>query len=65
MEIINRFAEIVDGIVIEVIAYSDGHVERHRKAGQENALTNTERANLEMQSNLEYLVELMEINMEG
>lgn len=64
MNIRYTIEEEIDGIIYEIDVYESGRLERHRKAGQENAITNTEQAQLDMQSNLEYLVDLAEINME-
>lgn len=65
MDIINTFETIKDGIVYEVVAYADGHVERHPKEGQENVLPKSESALLEMQTNIQYLIDITEMNMEG
>lgn len=54
----------IDGIVYVVTVYSDGKVEKHIKEGYENAITNTDAASLELNANLQYLVDLAEINEE-
>ena len=64
MDVIHEWEESVDGICYICKAYSDGHIERQRKAGYENAITNTEEAAFEMQTNIQYLVMLAELNME-
>jgi len=65
MKVIHEWEENKDGIVYVGQAFEDGHIERHRKEGYENALTNTEEAQLELQTNIQYLVDLTEINSEG
>lgn len=62
--ILREFEDDIDGIVYNITIYTDGHIEKQRKAGYEDAITNTEEANLEMQMNIQYLVDLTEINTE-
>ncbi len=63
LHIISEQEDNIDGIVYIVKVYSDGHIEKTRKPGYEHAITNTERANLELQANVEYLVELVEMEV--
>lgn len=62
MKIIHEWEEDNDGVVYSCKAFSDGHVERKIKEGYENAITNTESRQLEMSVNMQYLVDLAEIN---
>ena len=61
MEIIHEWEENRDGILYECKAYEDGHIEENLKEGYENAISNTQMANIEMQTNVEYLVALAEM----
>ncbi len=63
IHILRELEDNIDGIVYIVKVYSDGHIEKTRKLGYENAITNTERAILELQANVEYLVELAEMEV--
>ena len=62
--IINEWIENHDGILYDCKAFSDGHIERQIKDGYENAITNTAQRQLELETNIQYLVDLAEINME-
>lgn len=53
-----------DGVVYIITTYTDGRVEKKRKEGYENAITNTEQRQLDLEMNIQYLVDLAEINME-
>lgn len=64
MKIIHEWEEDNDGIIYIGQSFEDGHIERHRKEGYENVITNTEQAQLELQTNIQYLVDLTEINSE-
>lgn len=61
--IIRQLEEDVDGIIYIVSIYSDGSITKVRKPGYENTITNTERAQLEMQANIEYMTELIEMEV--
>lgn len=63
--IIREFEDTIDGIVYDVRIYSDGYVFKTRKPGQENAITDTEQRQLDLEANVQYLVDLAEINEEA
>lgn len=63
-EILRQFEDNRDGIVYIVTIYKSGRMQKRRKAGYENAITDTEARQLEMETNLQYLVDLAEINEE-
>ncbi len=65
MDIINTYEKNIDGVIYEVIAYADGHIERRVKSGQEHVLPKSESTLLELQTNIQYLIDLTEMNMEG
>ena len=65
MKIIHEWTETKDGIPYDCKAFEDGHIERRRKEGYENAITNTEQRQLELESNIQYLADLAEINEEA
>lgn len=60
--IVRTVEEDVDGIIYIISIYSDGHIKKHRKEGYENAITNTEQRQLDLEMNVQYLVALAEIN---
>lgn len=62
-QIIHEWEEDRDGVPYSCKAFSDGHIERQVKEGFESAITNTERAQLELQANIEYMTELMEMEV--
>lgn len=63
-EILRQFEENRDGIVYIITIYKSGRMQKHRKEGYENAITDTEVRQLEMATNIQYLVDLAEINEE-
>lgn len=63
--IIRQLEDNIDGIVYIVSVYSDGSITKARKPGYENAITNTEERQLELEANIQYLVDLAEINEES
>lgn len=63
-EIIHEWEESKDGILYDCKAFSDGHIERRIKEGYEDAITDTEQRTLDLEMNVQYLVDLAEINME-
>lgn len=63
-EIIHEWEENHDGVIYSYKTYSDGHTESQIKEGYEDSVTNTEERQLELESNVQYLVDLAEINME-
>lgn len=65
MKIIHEWEENNDGILYSCKAFEDGHVERQIKEGYEDAITDTEQRTLDLEMNVQYLVDLAEINMEG